>query len=104
MTGARPERLLGAARLAPTGPPFGRSAPQRGVVELGSLSVASSNRDLWAIRVEKRFWDRLKLVRPERFELPTSWFVARRSIQLSYGRTFHKHLAEREGFEPSMGF
>jgi hypothetical protein len=27
-----------------------------------------------------------KLVRPERFELPTSWFVARRSIQLSYGR------------------
>ena len=28
----------------------------------------------------------MKLVRPERFELPTSWFVARRSIQLSYGR------------------
>jgi hypothetical protein len=26
------------------------------------------------------------LARPERFELPTSWFVARRSIQLSYGR------------------
>jgi hypothetical protein len=26
------------------------------------------------------------MVRPERFELPTSWFVARRSIQLSYGR------------------
>ncbi len=26
------------------------------------------------------------VVRPERFELPTSWFVARRSIQLSYGR------------------
>jgi hypothetical protein len=25
-------------------------------------------------------------VRPERFELPASWFVARRSIQLSYGR------------------
>jgi hypothetical protein len=28
----------------------------------------------------------LGLVRPERFELPASWFVARRSIQLSYGR------------------
>jgi hypothetical protein len=26
-------------------------------------------------------------VRPERFELPTFWFVARRSIQLSYERT-----------------
>ncbi len=28
----------------------------------------------------------LNLARPERFELPTSWFVAMRSIQLSYGR------------------
>jgi hypothetical protein len=27
-----------------------------------------------------------KMVRPERFELPTLWFVARCSIQLSYGR------------------
>ena len=27
-----------------------------------------------------------KVVRPERVELPTFWFVARRSIQLSYGR------------------
>ena len=26
------------------------------------------------------------MVRPERIELPTSWFVAKRSIQLSYGR------------------
>ena len=25
-------------------------------------------------------------MRPERIELPTSWFVAMRSIQLSYGR------------------
>ncbi len=38
------------------------------------------------------------MVRPERFELPTSWFVARRSIQLSYGRVIHQRLvAEREG-------
>ena len=28
------------------------------------------------------------MVRPERFELPTYWFVASRSIQLSYGRMF----------------
>jgi hypothetical protein len=27
-----------------------------------------------------------EMVRPERFELPTLWFVARCSIQLSYGR------------------
>ena len=26
------------------------------------------------------------MVRPERFELPTPWFVAKYSIQLSYGR------------------
>ena len=26
------------------------------------------------------------MARPERFELPTFWFVARRSIQLSYER------------------
>jgi hypothetical protein len=26
-------------------------------------------------------------MRAERFELPTFWFVARRSIQLSYART-----------------
>ena len=30
--------------------------------------------------------DRCKLARPERLELPTLWFEARCSIQLSYGR------------------
>ena len=30
--------------------------------------------------------DHDRLARPERFELPTPWFVARYSIQLSYGR------------------
>ena len=28
----------------------------------------------------------LFLARPERFELPTTWFEAKYSIQLSYGR------------------
>ena len=28
------------------------------------------------------------LVRPERFELPTPWFVAKYSIQMSYGRIY----------------
>ena len=37
---------------------------------------------------------RKRMVRPERFELPASWFVARRSIQLSYGRK-----VKRAGFQ-----
>jgi hypothetical protein len=41
------------------------------------------------------------LARPEGLEPPTPWFVARYSIQLSYGRIA---MAEREGFEPSMEF
>jgi hypothetical protein len=36
------------------------------------------------------------MVRPERFELPASWFVARRSIQLSYGR-----IGKRKGLKPA---
>jgi hypothetical protein len=32
----------------------------------------------------------LIMVRPERFELPTLWFEAKCSIQLSYGRTKHE--------------
>ena len=43
----------------------------------------------------------LEVVRPERFERPTLWFVARYSIQLSYGRILQiKFLAETKGFEP----
>jgi hypothetical protein len=59
------------------------------------------------------------MARPERFELPTAWFVARYSIQLSYGRGWNSKaahyakpvrglsrkmgdMAEREGFEPSI--
>jgi hypothetical protein len=62
------------------------------------------------------------MARPERFELPTDRFVADYSIQLSYGRFINQNIiflylsyvktslkslsfmAEREGFEPSMGY
>ena len=42
----------------------------------------------------------LNMARPARFERATAWFVARYSIQLSYGRLIL--MAEREGFEPSI--
>ena len=51
------------------------------------------------------------LVRPNGFEPLTPWFVAKYSIQLSYGRVVkaalydknHRQtMAEREGFEPSV--
>ena len=69
------------------------------------------------------------MARPDGVEPPTAWFVARYSIQLSYGRMgrglymknmkngaaathdtsnvlrgISRQVAEREGFEPSMEF
>ncbi len=45
------------------------------------------------------------MVRPERIELPTSWFVAKHSIQLSYGRMFCRiaflNYSGTESFHPS---
>ena len=41
------------------------------------------------------------MVRPERVELPTYWFVASRSIQLSYGRT---RVASSETIDRISGF
>jgi hypothetical protein len=37
----------------------------------------------------------MELARPERFELPTFWFVARHSIQLSYGRVVVLSIGKR---------
>jgi hypothetical protein len=45
------------------------------------------------------------MVRPERIELPTSWFVAKHSIQLSYGRILVEKcpqiITETESFRPT---
>src|SRR5687767_2549874 len=38
----------------------------------------------------------LKLARPERFELPTTWFEAKCSIQLSYGREARDSSSPRQ--------
>src|SRR6185503_18719566 len=42
-----------------------------------------------------------RLVRPARLELATSWFVARRSIQLSYGRGGSETLSLTQGLRAS---
>jgi hypothetical protein len=42
-----------------------------------------------------------QMVRPEGFEPPTFWSVARHSIQLSYGRTVMQRLQSRPPREPS---
>jgi hypothetical protein len=52
-------------------------------------------------RVSER---QLKLAGPERFELPTFWFVARRSIQLSYGPADVKAAARSCGDEALTGW
>ena len=39
--------------------------------------------------------DKNRLARPERFELPTPWFVATYSIQLSYGRAETQSILKR---------
>ena len=41
------------------------------------------------------------MARPERFELPTAWFVARYSIQLSYGRMVNRRGIIQKNLWPS---
>ena len=47
------------------------------------------------------------MARPERFELPTAWFVARYSIQLSYGRVeardYPLEAAKTQGLSRKLG-
>ena len=49
--------------------------------------ILNANNDCLFNQLEGVLGGKLNLVRPERFERPTYWFVASCSIQLSYGRT-----------------
>ena len=59
----------------------------------GFSATFSANRKAVSFRAVGIFYNLLNLfnnlARPERFELPTTWFEARYSIQLSYGREPH---------------
>ena len=44
------------------------------------------------------------MARPERFELPTAWFVARYSIQLSYGRVIIVSWRRERDSNPRWSF
>ncbi len=80
---ARPERLIQIA--------LRRSSPLRGALRASKTlarffeqQFSSSSRHIKNKKAPKgTFWF---LARPERFELPTDWFEASYSIQLSYGR------------------
>jgi hypothetical protein len=55
--------------------------------------VQANLTELWNVLGEMKTAENLRfqpswisMVRPERFELPTPWFVAKYSIQMSYGR------------------
>ena len=92
--GAPGEIVRGYAANPPLrcGPPprAARQRPtrrRRRVVELPwAFGPGSSNYNVGLQEPTKSSRARMTVVRPERFELPASWFVARRSIQLSYGR------------------
>jgi hypothetical protein len=43
------------------------------------------------------------MVRPERFERPTYWFVASCSIQLSYGRTLRRRQLYKDNGDSGLG-
>jgi hypothetical protein len=83
----RPERLF-ALRAHPFGVALRAIAiaAARRCRRTPLLSAGSSNHCVELPATTKGSRSRKAMVRPEGFEPPASWFVARRSIQLSYGR------------------
>ncbi len=57
--------------------------------------ILNSDKDCLFNQLEVFASGKMLMVRPERFELPTLWFVAKYSIQLSYGRTTQGHPPKR---------
>src|SRR5579863_7082227 len=115
---AEREGLLGAARLAPTGPPFGRY-PRFVAVAV----ICERERREFMCRMAERgidsglrpspFGRRVRVVQNRlrrfcrtpflisRVRTPASWLPR---LSDRKPREFVARLAEREGFEPSMGF
>ena len=80
--------LLGAARLAPSGPPFGRSTwPGRQVVEPGLFYVGGSNCGRKTGLAKNRFLGRKPMAPRDGFEPPTNGLTVRRSTTELPGNT-----------------
>ena len=90
MDGAIKPPWMGLRRVLPTHaapPPHGMPASAVAVASAGAGRSPAKNHKKKQQAEACCFG---VMVRPERFELPTAWFVARYSIQLSYGRQLHK--------------
>ena len=80
---ARPEITPGILPFAPSGPPSAFNFDPVKIVELYRSNLSGKGR---LKKKPPKGGFLTNVARPERFELPTFWFVARHSIQLSYGR------------------
>ncbi len=83
----------GVGRVAGPKPPVMQCRMPLRPVRVRTVPVDfDKGEDAWQMRGKARWGCQTgcrpigEMARPERFELPTTWFVARYSIQLSYGR------------------
>jgi hypothetical protein len=87
------ERTKSTHQLAREAVPLETVAPGAGQRQSGAAGAASqrfpSRRILKPVILLSLF--AIRVARPERLELPTLWFEARCSIQLSYGRAENQY-------------